>query len=324
MRSFLVLLVLVALIAGFGFLWGPSWYSQELNRIGPATQTQTVRVMQGEAATTVLERLKDLQIIHNDFVARVSLRMNPASIKAGEYEIPAGASLQSVLTILREGKSKRYSVTIPEGLTVLQIIERLNQEPLLTGEVTRLPAEGSLMPNTYFIQRGDSRQGMIERMEKALLEVFWPIWEAREPDLPFSRPEELLTLASIVEKETALASERPKVASVYINRLRSGMRLDADPTLEYFESNGYGELGYGLRQSQIDRDHAYNTRRNKGLPPGPIANVGKEALIAVTRPAKTDYLFFVADGSGGHAFAKTLAEHNQNVRKWREIERSRN
>ena len=324
MRSFLALLVLLAVIAGGGAIWGPSWYSQELNRLGPSTEAQTVRVLQGESATSVLERLKDRQIIHNDFVARLSLRFNPASVKAGEYEIPAGASLNDVLAILKEGKSKRYSVTLPEGLTVLQIVERLNKEPMLSGEVTRLPAEGSLMPNTYFIQRGDTRQGMIERMERALLEAIWPIWEARDPDLPYSRVEEMLTLASIVEKETALGAERPVVASVYINRLRQGMRLDADPTLEYFESNGYGELGYGLRQSQIDRDHAYNTRRRKGLPPGPIANVGKEALIAVTKPAKTDFLYFVADGTGGHAFSKTLAEHNRNVRKWREIERARN
>ena len=216
-----------------------------------------------------------------------------------------------------------YRVSIPEGLTSWQIVEGLQQADFLAGEVSELPAEGSLAPNTYEVDRGTERLELLERMATAQAETLAEAWENRAEGLPLETPEDALILASIIEKETGVASERELVASVFINRLNIGMRLQTDPTVIYGVTGGQGVLGRGLRQSELDAQNPYNTYQIDGLPPTPIANPGAASIQAALNPDESEFIFFVADGSGGHAFAVTLDEHNANVARWREIERAR-
>ena len=320
MLRFLVFVLVLAGLAAGAVLYAPTWLEGQMQAEGPAVESQVFAVEPGQSARQVVTRLEAAGLIRSEALARLALRLKPRGFKAGEYELPARASMAEVFDILASGRSRSYSVTVPEGLTSKQIVALLNGVPELTGTIAELPPEGSLLPDTYFIHRGDDRQALIQRMQAALQQTFWPLWEARQEGLPFDRPEQAVTLASIVERETGLASERPVVASVFINRLKQGWRLQADPTLVYFESDGLGKLGRGLKRSELDRDHPYNTYTRGGLPPGPIAHVGKAALQAVLAPADTNYFYFVADGSGGHAFAETLDAHNRNVKKWRQVE----
>lgn len=214
-----------------------------------------------------------------------------------------------------------FRVTVAEGVTSWQVRDALAKLDVLTGEVVSVPDEGTLAPSTYEISPGDDRGALIAEMTSRQVDIVTEAWLSRDADLPFDTIQEALTLASIVEKETGVAEERPLVASVFINRLNRGMRLQTDPTVIYGITEGEGVLGRGLRRSELDRYTPYNTYVIEGLPPGPIANPGKAAIEAVLNPESSDYIFFVADGTGGHAFAETLAEHNANVRRWREIER---
>ena len=225
--------------------------------------------------------------------------------------------------LVASGEFISYQVAVPEGLTSWQVIEALNSAEFLEGTVDDVPGEGLLAPDTYSVQRGVGVDEMVSRMLDSQQEVLAREWADRSPDLPISTPEEALTLASIVEKETGVAGERGVVASVFVNRLKKPMRLQTDPSVIYGITGGRRPLGRGLRQSELKRETPYNTYTNDGLPPTPICNPGREAIRAVLNPAETDYLFFVADGSGGHAFAETYAEHRQNVRKWRQVERER-
>jgi UPF0755 protein len=222
------------------------------------------------------------------------------------------------------GRSVLHAITFPEGLTSQQIVDRLNADMVLTGDVAEVPSEGSLMPDTYKFTRGQTRQQIIEQMERAQEKAVAEIWSRRSPDLPIATPQELVTLASIVEKETGRADERPRVAAVFINRLRQGMRLQSDPTIIYGLFGGVGKpSNRPILQSDLDKPTAYNTYQVDGLPPTPIANPGKAALEAVANPSRTNDIYFVADGSGGHAFAATIEEHNRNVARWRRIEAAR-
>jgi UPF0755 protein len=230
--------------------------------------------------------------------------------------------MRQVLDTLVEGKSIAHKVTLAEGLTSQQIVERIKANPDLKGDITEIPAEGTLLPDTYRFQIGDSRQDIIERMQVAQKKFLAKMWEERDPDIVVQTPEEAVTLASIVEKETGRADERPLIASVYQNRLRKKMRLQSDPTIIYGLVGGKGVLDHPIQQEELDRDTPYNTYKINGLPPGPIANPGRAAIEAVLKPANTKDLYFVADGSGGHAFAPTLDEHNKNVVKWRQVERA--
>ncbi len=214
-------------------------------------------------------------------------------------------------------------VTVAEGRTSWEIVELLKATAELEGEIGAVPSEGVLAPNTYFFQKGETRQDILDRMAQAQQTALDELWEGRAEDLPISTPEEALVLASIVEKETGLADERPEVAAVFINRLRRGMRLQSDPTIIYGITEGKGPLGRGIRRSEIDRKTRWNTYQIDGLPPTPIANPGRDAIAAVLNPPDSDYLYFVADGTGGHAFSKSLAEHNRNVANWRRIEKER-
>jgi UPF0755 protein len=243
-------------------------------------------------------------------------------LKFGEYEIAPGASIEEVLALLTTGGNVQLQVTVPEGRTVAEVVQMLEETDFLTGEIEETPPEGSLLPETYSVTRGDSRASVIERMQQAMDEVLAQAWENRDPDLPLESAEELLVLASIVEKETTPGEHR-RVASVFVNRLNEGMKLQSDPTVIYGITMGKGPLGRGIRQSELDAETPYNTYVIEGLPPTPIANPGREAIMATANPDDTPFLYFVADGTGGHAFAETLAEHNRNVAEWRRIEAER-
>lgn len=244
-------------------------------------------------------------------------------LRAAEYAFPARASLEQVLRILREGRPVQRRLTIPEGLTARQIQALLERAEGLTGEVPALE-EGDILPETYAYHWGDSRAALLARAERAMAQALAEAWAQRAEDLPLATPREALVLASIVERETGRAEERARVAAVFLNRLRRGMPLQSDPTVIYAATAGAPtDPPAAITRADLERDHPFNTYRNRGLPPGPIAAPGRDALRAATRPADSDDLYFVADGSGGHAFARTLDEHNRNVARWRRIERAR-
>jgi len=236
---------------------------------------------------------------------------------------PGAGAVPEAYAKLRDRPDARYRVTLAEGVTSWHVIEELKQAEFLSGEVGDVPPEGSLAPDSYEIVRGADRAGLIADMQTEQAQILADLWQGRADGLPLDTPEQALVLASIVEKETGVPAERPQVASVFINRLERGIRLQTDPAVIYGITKGQGTLGRGLRQSELRRKTPYNTYVIDGLPPTPIANPGRASIKAVLHPADTNYLFFVADGSGGHAFAATLAEHNDNVARWRAIEAQR-
>ncbi len=299
-------------------LWGLHSYKKP----GPALVPTTVVLERGSSLTTIADTLARAGVVRRPqvFFWAVKLQGEAGSLKAGEYRIPARASPAEIFRLIQSGQVVQHKITIPEGWTSQQILRALQKEPLLTGPMDPV-AEGMLLPDTYTFQRGEPRQAVLDRMRAAQVTLMANLWPTRQAGLPITTPEEAITLASIVEKETGLAAERPLVASVFINRLRKGMRLESDPTIIYGISQGE-PLGRGLRRSEIDRKTAYNTYQIDGLPPTPIANPGREAIKAVLNPPESPYLFFVADGSGGHAFSETYAGHRQNVVRWRQIEAS--
>jgi UPF0755 protein len=242
------------------------------------------------------------------------------ALKAGEYEFRSHASMAGILADIRAGKVVRHLVSVPEGWTSDMVVDAVLRQPVLVGPIAT-PAEGAILPDTYQVERGEQRNEVVRRMELAQQKLMSELWAARAKDLPFTTPEEAVTLASIVEKETALPSERPRIAAVYINRLRAGMRLESDPTTIYGISKGR-PLGRGLTMTELVTETPYNTYRIGGLPPGPIANPGRAALAAVLNPPSTSELFFVANGQGGHVFASTYEEHQRNVVRWRALERA--
>ncbi len=261
-------------------------------------------------------------------IARVQMQvreLDPASerfVTRAEFT-PGEGEFPPDYNRLREDPGTRYRIAMAEGTTVWQVIEGLKQAEFLTGSVETLPPEGMLAPDSYEVTAGTERADLVAQMVAAQEALLADAWANRAADLPYETPLEALTMASIVEKETGVAEERPLVASVFVNRLRRGMRLQTDPTVIYGITQGRGALGRGLRQSELRRETPYNTYVIAGLPPTPIANPGRAAIEAALHPADTDYLYFVADGSGGHAFAATLEEHNRNVAAWRAIEAER-
>ncbi len=265
--------------------------------------------------------------VFDEWVFNLGIRFykNATDLKAGEYAFAPGVSMHEIMTDLVQGNAVTHSVTIPEGWTTAQILERVREHPILVGEITDVPAEGDLLPQTYTFARGTTRQEVLAQMKEAQERLLAEIWERRTDDLPVSSPEELVVLASIVEKETALADERPRVAGVFVNRLNKSMRLQSDPTILYGLYGGEAWLQdrSAIKQSEINAQNEYNTYQIDGLPPGPIGNPGRAAMEAVANPSRTQDLFFVADGTGGHVFAETYEQHQDNVRKWRQIERQR-
>ncbi len=244
------------------------------------------------------------------------------SLKAGEYEFRKHASMRQVLDTLVQGKSIDHKINFAEGLTSQQMVDRLMANPDLEGTIAEVPPEGTLLPDTYRFQIGDTRLDILERMQASQQKFLAKMWDDRDPDIVVQTPEQAVILASIVEKETGRADERPRIASVFENRLRKNMRLQSDPTIIYGLVGGKGVLDHPIQQDELERDTPYNTYKINGLPPTPIANPGRAAIEAVLKPAKTKDLYFVADGSGGHAFAPSLEEHNKNVGHWRQVERA--
>lgn len=317
---------MVGLLVVAGTAVGAFYYAKDrFERPGP-TETDSVFLLdRGTGLNRAAAQLENQGLITDALIFRVALQIvdREVPLKAGEYLVPAKASMAEVAAILREGKSILHKLTLPEGLTSWEAVQIIAADPVLLGEVPDIPAEGALLPETYLFTRGTSRADIVAQMEAAHLEVVERLWEERAENLPISSIEEAVVLASIVEKETGVAEERPRVAAVFINRLNRGMRLQSDPTIIYGITNGQGPLGRPIRRSEIDRKTAYNTYQIDGLPPAPIANPGEASIAAVLNPPTTNDLYFVADGTGGHVFSKTLAEHNRNVAKWRRIERSR-
>jgi UPF0755 protein len=309
-------LALAALIALGSFLWG--WYGA-----GPLEKERAFVVPSGASLTAVSDALEKQGIVRSasGFALRARIFGGGGSIKAGEFAIPAHASPARVLDIITSDDVIRRYVTIPEGMPSIMVHERLMATEQLAGEVA-VPAEGSVLPDSYAFQSGDSREDVLRRMQAAMSRTLKELWAARAGDIAVKTPEEALILASIVEKETGKPSERRMVAGLYSNRLKQGMLLQADPTIIYPITRGK-PLGRRIRQSEIQAINDYNTYTMVGLPRHPISNPGRASIEAVLNPAKTDALYMVADGTGGHAFASTLAEHNENVKKWFAIRRAR-
>jgi UPF0755 protein len=255
------------------------------------------------------------------FIVAAKLTGVARSLKAGEYDFPSRATMGQVMFEIRDGRVVRHFLTIPEGLSSAQATEILRATPELTGDVAT-PPEGSILPETYQVVRGETRAHVVARMRSARDAVLARLWATRRAGLPYRTPDEAVILASIVEKETALPSERPHIAAIFLNRLAKGMRLESDPTVVYGLSGGQ-PLGHGLRVSELQRSTPFNTYLVAGLPPTAIANPGRAALAAALAPAASPDLYFVADGTGGHVFSSTLAEHLKNVAHWRGIEQAR-
>jgi len=255
------------------------------------------------------------------FIGSVYALKAAADLKPGEYAFQKNASLRDVIGVIVEGKVVQHSVTIPEGLTSEQIVARLSDNDIFAGSVREIPREGTLLPETYKFPRGTSRDQVIQRMQQAQRRVLAEIWERRSPDVPIKTPEQLVTLASIVEKETGKPDERSRVAAVFVNRLRQRIKLQSDPTIIYGLVGGKGTLGRPIKRSEIAQPSPYNTYVIEGLPPGPISNPGRASLEATANPARTRDLYFVADGSGGHAFTETYGEHQKNVARLRAMEK---
>ncbi len=305
------------------------WFMHEFEKPGPLTVTRAFGVPRGEGPIEIAERLEREGIISNRWVfvaghyARAAVKHGkPQHLKAGQYEFKKATSLAQVHAALVEGKSILSKITLPEGFTSAQIVARLNAHEDLEGEITEIPPEGALLPETYRFSKGMKRQELIDRMRAEQERFVSAVWEKRQPDLPVASPQEALILASIIEKETGRADERDRVAAVFVNRLRKNMRLQSDPTIIYGIVGGQGALGRPITRSDIDGKTPYNTYQINGLPPTPICNPGRSAIEATLNPPKTDDLYFVADGTGGHSFSTTLKEHNAAVANWRLAERS--
>ncbi|WP_439272839.1 endolytic transglycosylase MltG [Pseudochrobactrum sp. HB0163] len=317
--------LLVFIVIGLGALL--YFGKVQFTGAGPLQQETTFFVRRGSGIPEISEQLERANLITDARIFRYGARAYglEKSMKAGEYAIPAQASMRDILNIFVEGKSIMHSVTIPEGLTVQQVFDRIANNDLLSGDLpSELPPEGSLIADTLSFTRGTPREEVVARLKNAQAKLVDEIWAKRRDGLPVKDKNEFVTLASIVEKETGIASERPHVASVFVNRLKQGMRLQSDPTIIYGIFGGRGKPSdRPIYKSDIEKDTPYNTYIIKGLPPTPIANPGRDALEAVANPLDTKDIYFVADGTGGHVFSATLKEHNENVRKWRETERQR-
>jgi UPF0755 protein len=318
MIGIFVLVIGIASAAGAFWMWGQ--YQQP----GPLAAETVHIVPRGADIRTIAGGLTSAGIITSPLMFILGARIDQAdgTLKAGEYRFPPGISAREVVALLKSGRTVVRRLTVPEGLTTAQIIGLIEETPGLEGKTGPPPLEGTLLPETYHFAHGDGRREVVARMADAMTKTLDELWASRAPDLPFTSPREAVILASIVEKETALPAERPRVAAVFINRLRAGMRLEADPTVIYAVTGGSGPLGRSLTRDDLKRPSPYNTYVSEGLPPGPIANPGRASLAAVLDPADTDELYFVADGSGGHAFARTLEQHERNVARWRRINKN--
>jgi len=290
---------------------------------GPLASATTVLIPKGSGVAKIANILEQSDVIDDPRLFRIAVRLlgKDKDLRAGEYAFPPHVSQVNALDILMKGEVVQYSITIPEGWTVKTALDVVAAEPNLVGATPEYYGEGALLPETYAFTKGETREAVVKRMADAMDKTLAEAWANRAPDLPLDSPEEALILASIVERETGISNEWTRVAGVFINRLRIGMRLQSDPTVIYGLSDGTGNIPRGITRSDLAAEHPYNTYIIAGLPPTPIALPGKESIQAVLNPAKTKELYFVADGTGGHVFSTSLREHNNNVKKWRRIER---
>lgn len=329
MRIFLSLLAtafLGLIAAGLAIGWGLHEYSSA----GPLSEATEISIPRGSGVSSIAMKLEDEGVISYALLFKIAVRLQEqqSRLKAGEYAFPAHISMQGVMDKLVAGDIIVRQVTIPEGFTSFEIIEKLKSTPELEPSPELIiPEEGSLLPGTYRFQKGQSAADIITEMQSAMTKALNEAWEKRSPDLPFSTKEEALILASVIEKETAQEDERNRIAGVFVNRLEQGIPLQTDPTVIYAitkgreENEGMGPLGRRLLTKDLKIDSPYNTYLYAGLPPGPICNPGIAAIEAALHPEDNDYIFFVADGTGGHVFSKTLKEHENNRAKWRKIRR---
>lgn len=305
---------------------GALWLGNRiLNEPGPLAVAKNVVIPRGAGPQTMAKLLNEEGVLSHPRLFRVALMIDPTPrpIKAGEYEIPAHVSMWSLLELLQSGKQVQRRLTVVEGMTTAEVVELVRKTEALSGEITLDLKEGDLLPETYFFAREDTRDGLLMRMKEAMDKTLDEAWRKRAAGLPLANRRDALTLASIVEKETAVPAERSRVAAVYINRLRRRMKLESDPTTIYGITLGKVPFNRELTRADLQSNSPYNTYVVTGLPPGPICNPGRASILAAVNPARDRSLFFVADGQGGHAFANTLAEHNRNVERWRQIQRER-
>lgn len=322
--NFLLTLLILGMVAVGGVLY---YGKQRFEEPGPLAETTTHMVRQGSGISQIASSLESREIISDARIFREGVRIygNERSLKAGEYEFKAHASMKDVMEALVSGRSILHPMTIVEGTTVTQALRKIEEDGVLVGDMPEdLPEEGMLVADTQKFTRGTTRKEIISTMEAQQRALIDETWENRSPGLPLEDKNQFVTLASIVEKETAVPGERSRIAGVFINRLEKGMRLQSDPTIIYGIFGGEGKPSdRPIYRSDIDKPTPYNTYTTDGLPPGPIAIPSRASLEAVANPSQTDDLYFVADGTGGHVFASTLEEHNANVRRWREIEAQR-
>lgn len=309
------LLVLIILLGS-----GACYVFYKLGQAGPLAETKNVVIARGSGGATIAKKLEKEGVISSRtfFRLQYALQAQP-EIKAGEYSFTPHMTLAQVIAKMASGDIVKRKITIPEGLSSAEIVGLLNADPALAGTIAAIPPEGSLLPDTYQYIMGDDRSAKIKEMQTAMQETVLQIWAMRDAELPLVSPQQLVTLASIVEKETGVVAERSRVAGVFINRMRINMMLQSDPTVTYGITGGRAPLGRLLTTRDLQTPTPYNTYTIAGLPPGPIANPGKAALMAAAKPEKNEFLYFVANGTGGHSFATTLAEHEKNVAAWRKL-----
>ncbi len=300
------------------------WLTVELHRAGPLAEDRTIVVPRGLGVGGVAHALAEAGVVRTAWLfeaaAGLARLKGEHEVRAGEYAFAKGASVVDILDQMRHGHTVVHRFGVVEGTTAAQVVAALKAEPALSGEIAEVPEEGSLLPDTYHFSLGDTRAALLQRMHGAMTAALAELWPARAVGLPVQSQSVAVVLASIVEKETAQPGERPRIAGVFYNRLATGMRLQSDPTVIYALTGGKGPLGRPLTQADWRTESPYNTYQIEGLPPKPIGNPGRASLAAALNPEHHEFLYFVADGSGGHAFAKSLAEHNHNVAHWRQVQ----
>ncbi len=323
MVRFIAVLIALAVIAAGAYLWENYNFDAPGPPAAAANATETVVVIKpGTSLHGIAETLKGAGVIDNSDLFLLGLRLRRAQdkLKAGEYAIPSGASLHAIMDILIAGKSIAHKITAAEGLTSDMIARLINADTVLKGDLVAVPSEGVLLPETYLFMRGDTRAEIVARMQKAQDKLIARLWPKRDRNLPYTTIQQAIILASIVEKETSLPSERRHIAAIFVNRLRTGMKLQSDPTIIYSLTGGY-PLGRGIRASELARVTPYNSYAVAGLPPTPICNPGKDAIAAVLNPGTSKDLYFVASGTGGHYFSATIADQERHVAELRQRER---
>ena len=317
-NAIITTIILLAIVVGVGIAYG----KQRFDAAGPLAQDKLVNIPRGAGLKDIADLLQREGVIDAPYVFMGSVLTLKAreDLKSGEYNIPRQATLRDVVDTIIEGKVVQHQITVPEGLTSEQIVARLLENDVLSGNLREMPREGTMLPESYRFTRGTTREQMIQRMQATQKRVLQEAWERRAPDLPIKTPEHLVTMASIIEKETGRHDERTRVAAVFMNRLKQRMRLQSDPTIIYGLVGGKGMLGRPISRSDIDQPTPYNTYTIEGLPPGPIANPGRASIEAAANPSRTKELFFVADGAGGHTFSESLDQHNRAVTRLRQSE----